>query len=393
MAIDPATVATVIEIGTKLYEFIDKVSNKGEKGDQLQPIIAKLDQIKASINVMGERLRKDLDGAVDTILDDIRLTQQSRIPGAHAAITDYLRTHPDTTQLPDLNNPNYVNARTTTLDVKTYFRSHHELAFMGGFIQAMNARIEFITALDQCWMVRNPEYVAEIRDGVNHLNAYLGYLRNRISAGITVKLATKMVVTDPTTKPPLKEPVSYTASVVEGSKTLWTKTVPATDDQPAKVKSEANGVRAQHANARQKEVLSRFDQIVATWNGLVANAAVAAARQALLPNDELALDPHPALAVTALPDLDTAAATGKQDLPLREAALQVLDTPEFQRRNARLNGRAVAFWFEKALSRRPTDEEAEALASVLDLFGHKAFFRALTYSTEYESRWGAGVPS
>ena len=137
MAIDPATIATVIEIGTKLYEFIDKVSNKGEKGDQLAPIVAKLDEIKVSINTMGERLRKDLDGVVDTIVGDIRLTQQARLPGAHAAIADYLRTHADTSQPPDVDNPNYIHARTATLDVKTYFRSHSELAFMGGFVQAI----------------------------------------------------------------------------------------------------------------------------------------------------------------------------------------------------------------------------------------------------------------
>ena len=70
--------------------------------------MVKLDQIKASISAMGETLRKELDGVQDAIIGDIRLTQQSRLPSAHAAITDYLRTHSDLTQPPDMNNPNYI---------------------------------------------------------------------------------------------------------------------------------------------------------------------------------------------------------------------------------------------------------------------------------------------
>ena len=188
--------------------------------------------------------------------------------------------------------------------------------------------------------------------------------------------------------------MSHTARVAEGGTTIWTKTVPATDNQPAAVRAEANAVRSQAARTRQNEVLAQYDKIASTWNAVAGSAAAAAVQQALLPRSETRIAAQPALALdVALPDLDAVAPGDALNLPLREVAMQVLDTAEFQQRNARLDDRAVSFWFEKALGRKPTDEEAATLDGVLRLFGHKSFFRALAYSTEYESRWAAGVPT
>ena len=278
--------------------------------------------------------------------------------------------------------------------MKNYFLGHTELAFIGGFIQAMNARIEFITALDVCWFARNPEYAVEVREGLAHLNNYLGYLRSRISAGFTVTVTTKMQVIDPTTKPPLQEPVSHTARVAEGGSTIWTKTVPATDNQPAAVRAEANAVRSQAARTQQDDVLAQVDEVASTWNAVAGSPLQQPCSRRCFLASETRIAAQPALALdVALPDLDAVAPGDALNLPLREVAMQVLDTAEFQQRNARLDDRAVSFWFEKALGRKPTDQEAATLDGVLRLFGHKSFFRALAYSTEYESRWAAGVPT
>lgn len=405
MAINPALISTVVGIGVKLYEFVDKVS-KGAEGDQLKPVLAQLEALRASINSMGADLRLALDGAVDQIIGDIRLTQLARLPGAHAAIADYQRTHPDRTGLPDVGNPNYVTARTTTLDVKNYFLGHHELAFMGGFIDAMNARIAFMVGTDDCWSHRNPEYVGEIQQGIAHLSGYIAYIKSRISAGFVVKLTTKFAI-DNSVKPPQKEPVSYTATVTGDTGTvLFTKTVPATDDQPTKVHNEAKAVRNQRAAARQAEVMGVYDQILARWNGLVGSSAATAMQRALLPGPDaepLSIE-NPAAAVTALhavvPDGERNGSAERPTgfaVPLRELAMQVLASSRFQERHQRLlrrdGQRMVEFWVRTALQRDPSADEAAALTGVLTHFGATSFFHALAYSGEYEGLWGAGVPN
>jgi hypothetical protein len=413
MALDPATIAKVVEIGVKLYQFIDKVANKGEKGDQLQPIVDQLNAIRSDISSMGEKLRLALDGVKDEIIGDIRLTQQARLPGAHAAIRDYQRTHTDLTQRPDVNNANYVTARTVTLDVKTYFLGHTQLAFMGGFIQAMNARIAFIVGLDICWLQHNPEYVSEIREGVTHLQNYIAYIRSQVNQEYRLVEKENFIFVQPEEPPfdkPHKELVSVTFFVTgPGGQTFFNQTVPP--EQRGATRSKAQAVRNQASTTGQNQVMGPYNQILAVWNGLVANAAAASVQRALLPDSESApvQIESAALAVTALREVAPAqllrAANGDQpteavparyELPMRDVVLAVLGSQEFQQRQERsLRGsdkRTVSFWYEKALQRKPSAEEAETLGKVLQLFGHRSFFHCLGYSREYEERWGAGLP-
>jgi hypothetical protein len=414
MAIDPAVITAAVEIGVKLYEFIDKLSNKGQKGDPLTPVMNQLHAIRNNINSMGEQLRKAIDGAVDTIVGDIRLTQLAQLPDAHAAVAAYLRTHANSTQTtPVLNDPNYVAARGKSSDVMHYFLGHNELAFMGGFIYAMNTRIEFIVGLDVCWFQNNPSYVTEIRNGVNHLNGYISRIKSGIDRQFRVNEKENIVFETPE-EPPFTKPVriveSVTFTVSGPTGSLWSRTVPPT--QRSATRNAANSVRNQHAGAMKSQVMGPYDQIAATWNALVANHAAASIQSNLLPRSEanaLTLNTT-GLEVTALREIAPAAtlrALSNDDdagealevrfeVPLREVLIQVLESPEFHQRQERtLRGkdqRGSAFWVEKAFQREPTPEEAETLQNVLKLFGYKSFFHCLVYSREYEERWGSGVP-
>lgn len=415
MAIDPATVATVIEIGIKLYDFIDKVAKKGEKGDQLQPVMTQLHAIRGDINRLGETLRKELDNLVDEIVGDIRLTQLAQLPDAHAAVADYLRTHPSPPSPPQRDDPNYVVARGKSSDVVAYFLGHSELAFMGGFIYAMNTRIEFMTALDVCWFQNNPEYVGQIRAGVNHLNMYINHIKFGLDKQVRLSEKENFHFEQPEPPPfthPIKVVDSVTFTVTGFGQTFFNKTVDV--GERAATRSQANAVRAQQAAAKKNEIMKSYDQIAATWNGLVANFASASIQAALLPRTEAAPIEVAGrmLEVTALRPLVSTSSSAafeegdmntvdepqpRYELPLRDILMHVLDSAEFQQRQERLIGtgtdRLINFWCRKALHREPTSNEVATLANVLELFGHKSFFHCLSYSQEYEARWGEGLPA
>jgi hypothetical protein len=411
MAIDPATIATVVEIGIKLYNFVDKAANKGEKGDALQPVITELHAIRQDINSLGEKLRLAIDGAVDTIVSDIRLTQLAQLPDAHAAVVDYLRTYPNPPTPPERNDPNYVVARGKTLDVVMYFLNHNELAFMGGFVYAMNARVEFMTSLDPCWFKNDPSYLNELRNAVNHLNGYISYIKAGINQQFRVNEHENFHFEQPD-EPPFGHPIkvidSITFSVTGFGQTFFAKTVPVSER--ATTRTTANNIRKQASLAKQNEIMTSYDQIAMTWNRLAANVASAAIQRALLPRAETSLVRINTSApdVTSLQPIEPArelrAGNGEQDLedpryelPLRDMLLQILQSPEFQQRQQHaLRGddrRVSSFWVEKAFHREPTAEEASTLANVLKQFGYKAFFSTLAYSREYEERWGTSVPT
>jgi hypothetical protein len=414
MPLDPATVAQVVEIGIKLYQFIDKVANKGEKGESLQPIMTQLHAIRGDINKLGETLRLAIDNAVDEIVGDIRLTQLAQLPDAHRAIVDYLRTHanPSPPSPPQRNDPNYVVARGKTSDVLTYFVNHAELAFMGGFIYAMNTRIEFVTGFDLCWFRNDPQYISEIRAGVNHLNTYISHIKLGIDQQVRMNERENVHFEQPE-EPPFNKPIRIVDSVtftVSGlGQTFWTKTVPPA--QRVATRGQALGMRSQQSLAKQNEIMGPYDQIAATWNRLVANFASAAIQQALLPRGAVptAVGTQ-ALEVTALREIAPTPAQRsmlagedrgedqlpRYALPLRDVLIAVLQSPEFQQRQERSlqnnDGRAVNFWFQKAFHRTPTGDELATLMNVLKQFGPKSFFACLGYSREYEERWGEGLP-
>jgi len=412
MPLDPATVAQIVEIGVKLYQFIDKVANKGEKGDPLQPIMTQLHAIRNDINKLGETLRLAIDNAVDEIVGDIRLTQLAQLPDAHSAIVDYLRTHPNPPSPPQRNDPNYVVARGKSFDVLTYFVNHAELAFMGGFIYAVNTRVEFITGLDLCWFQHDPQYISEIRNGVNHLKTYIGYIKLGIDRQVRMQEKENVHFEQPE-EPPFGHPIKVVDSVtftVSGlGQTFWTKTVPP--DERAATRGQALGIRSQQSVAKQNEIMGPYDQIATTWNNLVANFASAAIQHALLPRaagtDAVGtrslevtalreIAPAPALRSTHAGEDVTEDPPPRYALPLRDMLIKVLQSSEFQQRQERSlrsnDGRMVNFWFQKAFHRDPTHDELATLINILKHFGPKSFFACLGYSREYEERWGEGLP-
>lgn len=394
MPLDPATVKTVIEIGIELYQFIDKMG-KGSKGNELQPVIDRLDGLRTQISELGQTIHAAVGQAVDVIIDDIRLTEQAKVSGVHQACVDYLKTHADRPHPPVLNDPNYVTARTISSEVWTYFLNHNQLAFMGGFVMAANARIEFITTLDICWWDTNPGFVTEIRQSIDHLNMFIGKARSGIDKTFVLKEKQNFHFENDG-EPPFNKPVkvldSITFTVLDPTgKTLYNKTFG--EDQIQAGRKEASGVRAHASKVKQDEVMAPYDQIIAAWNGLVANQATAAVQRVLLGGETV-----PALTV-ASPRLATTALTASADpvsvLPLRDTLIDVLGADEFQARHKHGDATAATFvpyWFRKALHRTPTTGEAGALAAVLDLFGRKAFYACLTYSDEYDKRWGDGAP-
>ena len=223
MAISPEVIGLIVETGIKLYEFIDKLS-KGERGDSLQPIVDQLHRIRHDINKMGESLRLALGQGVEQIIGDIRLTQLAQLPDAHAAIRDYLRTHTVPPQPPKRDDLNYVTARGKSSDVLTYFINHRELAFLGGFIYAMNTRIAFIVSLDLCWFRNDPQYIGEIRNGINHLMDYIARVKGSIDAGFKTQTKVNFEF-DSSVKPPIRVPVSHTITVLDQGTTIWKRTV------------------------------------------------------------------------------------------------------------------------------------------------------------------------
>lgn len=214
-------------------------------------------------------------------------------------------------------------ARGKTSDVVTYFLNHNELAFMGGFIYAMNTRIEFITSLDSCWFSNDPAYVSEIRASISHLNSYIALIKRRIDAGFRVKVTTKFQIIDNTTKPPLKEPVSHTFTVVsDDGQVLFTETVPADDRQAGQ--TTANNVRRQHSLSRQAQVMAPYDQIATTWNNLVVNFASASIQRVLSPHREttpVQVAPN-SLEITALREIEPAGTLRTTDDDQEVAGLQ-----------------------------------------------------------------------
>lgn len=422
MALDPATISKVIAIGIQIYEFIDKVTNKGEHGDPLKPIVQRLNDIRTDIANLGQDFQRVIGEEIDTVLDEFRITQLAKLPAAQAAVADYLRTHqnPDLNLPPDRGDANYAQARGLTLEVKSYFE-RDQLEYMGGFFQAMNARVEFMTAPHLCWWKHNPEYIDELRRAVTHANGKISYVKAginrqyRVSERVNTHIEHEEPQEPPFDKPrPIKVVDSYTFSVNAGGQVLWSKTVPPA--QRTTGRNAAEAARTSFAVAKQNEVMGNYDKTVAAWNGLLQQGAAASIQRALLPHSAaapLAIS-RDALEITALRAIEPAQdlqrmsnghAEGeavsempvpRYELPLRDLLVKVLHSAEFQQRQQRSlqssNGRLVNFWFDKAFQREPSSEEAQMLAGVIKLFGPKAFFSCLAYSREYEERWGAGLP-
>lgn len=408
MAFSVAVVAEIVSIGKELYEFIDKVSS-GTKGDPLQPIVIKLDSIRTDIAQLGQTLLQAMDEQLDAILDEFRITQLSRIPGGHAAIADYLRTYaqPNLPEPPVFNDPNYVLARTTTSDVVQYFRDRSELVFMGGFVYAMNMRIEFITGLNQCWFRPENGYVDEIRRAVNQLNGYISRVKRDIDTNIKVHTKENVEFQEGQNGKPIRVVVSVTYSVTGVN---WSKTV-APHDRATGL-SAAKSVRNSRSAALQAEIMGYYDQIAAKWNGLIQNFASAAVQRALLPRASATplLVESGRLAISNLQvveprnngNLREAVASSEDKpptyvVPLRDLLLDVLNSPEFeQRQDSALRShdpRVVEMWFRKVYHREPTADESVTLVNVMKFFGHKSFFSCLCYSREYEQRYGEGLPN
>jgi hypothetical protein len=390
-------------------------TSQGEKGDQLTPLVAKLDAIRDDINALGEKLRQALDNAVDQIVGDIRLTEISKVPAAHAAVADYLRTHPKPPTPPQVDDPNYVDARDRTSEVLTYFLGHSELAFMGGFIYAMNTRIEFMTTVAPCWFRDHPEYLNEIGQGVQQLNNYINHIVTSIAKQFRVmeNISYRYLPDGPGGKP-IKVPDTVTFSVEGPSGLVWSSgKIPAGDDAAVeKARKQADANAWQNAAAMQAQATQPYNRIVAGWNELVVKYATTAIQHALLPNAAtvpssisaksleimaLRVDMNPLQTNKAANNVPAVnEKTPRLELPLRDVVLAVLGSTEFQDRYRRSlqdsNGRSVNLWFRNTLQRDPTGEEAATLQNVLTLFGHKAFFYCLGYSHEYEERWGKGLP-
>lgn len=406
MAFTLAAVAEIVSIGKDLYEFIDKVSS-GSRGDPLQPIVNKLDSIRSDIAQLGQTLLQAMDEQMDAILDEFHITQLSRIPGAHAAIAAYLRIHPTLPKPPVENDINYALARTTTSDVVQYFRDRLELVFMGGFVYAMNMRVEFITGLNQCWFRPENGYIDEIRRAVNQLNGYISRVKRDIDASVRVRTKENVEFEEGPNGKPIRVVVSVTYSVtgVNRSKTV------APHDRAAG-RSAAKSVRDSRSAALQAEIMGYYDQIAAKWNGLIQNFASAAVQRALLPRARATplLVESGRLAISNLQvaepqdngNLREAVASSEDKpptyvVPLRDLLLNVLNSLEFERRQdsaLRSNDpRVVDMWFRKAYHREPTTDESATLVNVMKFFGHKSFFSCLCYSREYEQRYGKGLPN
>lgn len=407
MAFSLAVVAEIVSIGKNLYDFIDKVSS-GTKGDPLQPIVIKLDSIRSDIAQLGQTLLEAMDEQLDAIMDEFRITQLSRIPGAHASIAAYLRTHPTLPEPPVENDVNYALARTTTSDVVQYFRDRSELVFMGGFVYAMNMRIEFITGLNTCWFRPENGYIDEIRRAVTQLNGYISRVKRDIDSSIRVNTKENIEFEEGQNGKPIKVVVSVTYTVTGVS---WSKTVDPQDRSAGY--SAAKSVRDSHSSARQAEIMGYYDQIAAKWNGLVQQFASASVQRALLPRSGSAplLVTSGRLAVSNLRMLDPqsnsnmrkANLLGNEDesptyiVPLREVLLDILNSAEFEQRQdsaLRSNDPRIAnMWFRKAFHREPTADESVTLVNVMKLFGHKSLFSCLCYSREYEELYGEGLPT
>lgn len=407
MAFSLAVVAEIVSIGKNLYDFIDKVSS-GTKGDPLQPIVIKLDSIRFDIAQLGQTLLEAMDEQLDAIMDEFRITQLSRIPGAHASIAAYLRTHPTLPEPPVENDVNYALARTTTSDVVQYFRDRSELVFMGGFVYAMNMRIEFITGLNTCWFRPENGYVDEIRRGINQLNGYIRRVKNDIDAGYRVNTKDNIEFEEGQNGKPIRVVVSVTYSVTGVS---WSKTV--SPENRAAGLSEAKGIRNSHSGARKAEIMGYYDQIAAKWNGLVQQFASASVQQALLPRS-ISVPLFAESGRLAISNLRMAQPQSNGNLrkgnvveddeetptyivPLREVLLDILNSTEFEQRQdsaLRSNDPRIAnMWFRKAFHREPTSDESATLVNVMKFFGHKSLFSCLCYSQEYEKRYGEGLPT
>jgi hypothetical protein len=407
MAFSLAVVAEIVSIGKNLYDFIDKVSS-GTKGDPLQPIVVQLDSIRTDIAQLGETILQALDEQLDAILDEFRITQLSRIPGAHASIAAYLRTHSPLPEPPLEADINYVLARTTTSDVVQYFRDRSELVFMGGFIYAMNMRIEFITGLNFCWFRPEYGYIDEMRRAVTQLNGYINRIKREIDAGIRVNTKENVEFEEGQDGRPIRIVVSVTYTVTGVN---WSKTVDP--QERAAGYSAAKSVRDSHSAARQAEIMGYYDLIAAKWNGLVQQFASASVQRALLPRSSsvpllvesgrLAVSNLRAIAPQSNGNLRKANQSGEEEepptyiVPLREVLLDILNSSEFEQRqdsSLRSNDPRIAnMWFRKAFHRDPTADESVTLVNIMKLFGHKSLFSCLCYSREYEERYGEGLPT
>jgi hypothetical protein len=411
MPIPIAAFTAAAQIGLRLFEFIEKIS-QGEKGDSLGAILGQIDAIRESVNKMGEELLMALQNAQDVIIGDNRLEQLAKLPEAHTAITAYLSTHPDLPNEPQRDDENYIEARGRTSDVVTYFLGHSEMAFMGGFVHAMSTRVEFMTALDKCPFQHNPEYVVEIRNGVNHLNDYI----SRINADLDKQILVHETQNTHFEVPegggrPRKVVDSTTVRVIGFNVVFFEQTAPAeADGELAATRVQARHARAQASTQTQTDVTGNYQQIAATWNTLVADQAAMSIQNALLPDagaNRVRITSIP-FEVTGLPGITPIPgvhSSGNNSgpspqlryaLPLRNILVDVLDSPDFHDRQQRslggASGHLVSFWVRKAFHRVPTASEAATLADVMRVFGPTSFFHCLAYSTEYTERWGDGLP-
>lgn len=413
MALDPQTVIEIIKTGKELYDFINEVS-ASKRDDPFKAVLERLKQIENSINQsisrLGENVLKAIAQSTNQIRMDLLREQIGSLHAANAAINAYLTTYGpgQAPNPPKVSDGNYISARDRTL-VAVTFCDQPQLDFMGGYVYAMNTRVNFITGLHCDWF-QNSGYIDEIRRGIERVNGYIAAVKAGIDRQFAVVTKEKSHI-EQSTEPPFTKPVrvvdSITFTVTSPTGTLWTKTVLPEDAAAARV--TANSVRRQASLAKQTEVMGHYDNIVAKWNSLVAMGASAAIQRALLPRTEAPMAiTTDGLAISTLrtiapaggaANLDAATepnATPTYVVPLRDVLLQVLRSPEFtQRMDTALGGsdqRVVGMWFRKAFQREPSAEEAATLEGVMKLFGHKAFFSCLGYSREYEQRYGEGLP-
>lgn len=411
-AVNPATVMAFVQIGAALVSFAGALFG-GKKGAALTEIARVVQGFGAGLLTVPNELQKIMT-QIDGVIGAIDQTQLSKLAPIHDQLMGYLNAFPGgIPNLADTGNPNYVQAHQGTAEALSYFQSQQRgpAVMMAALSHATNSRLELAVTSWPCWFTNGaqaqPRFTQELNLSTGQLSSYIGQMRKKMGGGYSVK---KIIAprgpaaqransgTANVGDGPIERPETVGWRVMKGTQVVWEKMDPDAFGQANQMATNLNTQAANEKLAGYIGTASRWAQMTASSGGAGIAAALnvgdARSFMRLATPSALVMEDQSAEGEEALVSSDS---TAYRALPMRDVLLDVLTSKAMRDRHGLLtkgaDRRSVATWFEKAFFRQPSASELTTLMQVVSLFGSNALFGCLAYSSEYESRFGDGLPT